>query len=218
MVISMRAAVRHSLPGLVVILLFLFIGSPCAMAAEAGERSVAKVPLEEYPIYDRVITSKFLASASDLVVIERDTVTTLVPGEQDVPVAVMLRDRQVFEDRLPAALLADFLAKLKQPSRLESRFTLDAPYRFLSPGGLEQPEVSRFVLPVSGTRSVGSPVGILSLSRVGFTAREDQALVYVGQDRDDGSGTGLLVWLFRQGTLWLIRDTEVLWVARPLEP
>jgi hypothetical protein len=51
----------------------------------------------------------------------------------------------------------------------------------------------------------------LAFSRVGRTLRNDQALLYVEQNRPDGTGAGLLVWFRRQGLAWAIFDTEVLW-------
>jgi len=54
----------------------------------------------------------------------------------------------------------------------------------------------------------------LEFSRVGFNRREDQALIYVGDNRPDGSGAGMLVLLHRRGRVWTIVNTEVLWIAR----
>ena len=54
----------------------------------------------------------------------------------------------------------------------------------------------------------------LSFSRVGFAPRREQALVYVANDRPDGSGAGFLVWLRSDDSLWHILDTEVVWSAR----
>jgi hypothetical protein len=60
-----------------------------------------------------------------------------------------------------------------------------------------------------------SPVlGRLAFSRVGRTFRNDQALLYVEQNRPDGTGAGILVWFRRQGTAWSIFDTDVLWTIR----
>ncbi|MDH4329595.1 MAG: hypothetical protein OEV77_13815, partial [Nitrospira sp.] len=57
----------------------------------------------------------------------------------------------------------------------------------------------------------------LVFSRIGYNLRHTEALVYVSNPRPDGSGAGLLVWLRRQGTVWSIWDTEVVWAVR-IEP
>jgi hypothetical protein len=53
----------------------------------------------------------------------------------------------------------------------------------------------------------------LEFSRVAFNPREDLALVYVGNYRQDGSGAGFLVLLRRRERVWEILDTEVIWTA-----
>ena len=85
------------------------------------------------------------------------------------------------------------------------------------------PEVSLAPIPVVHRRSIQdqgsrSTIGLLRFSRVGFTRREVQALVYVEEERLDGTGGGFLVWMYRRGKVWTIADTEVLWMARPDEP
>jgi hypothetical protein len=54
----------------------------------------------------------------------------------------------------------------------------------------------------------------LAFSRVGFSPRRDQALVYVANDRPDGSGAGFLIWLEARASAWQILDTELVWTAQ----
>jgi hypothetical protein len=180
------------------------------------------VPEEEYPVYDAVIQSTFLTSATRLVLIERLTVTRTAEAERPYLSRDYLQEHEVFGGRLPPDLLDDFLWKLKTPSRLEARFGFGVPYRFFSDGQPEGPEVWLAPIPVvRRPRQVEAPlatVGLLRFSRVGFTPREDQALVYVEEDRADGTGGGVLVWLGRYGRAWSVIETEVLWVARTDEP
>jgi len=65
------------------------------------------------------------------------------------------------------------------------------------------------------TQAAPATVGILGFSRAGFNVKGDQALVYVGDNREDGTGAGFLLWLSRRGQAWEIADTDVLWIARP---
>lgn len=193
--------------------------SAVAAAAEAPPVKPQPVPAEEYPVYDRVVQEKFLSSRVTLVVVNRLTVTRLIPDGQPVGLA-FFEDRQFFGGALPRDLIADFLGKSRTPSRLEARFNFGVPVRFVSDDMLEGAEV--YLAPIPAGRAHPLPaqvppttVGILEFSRVGFTPRGDQALMYVGDDRTDGSGAGFLVWLRRRAQAWDILDTEVLWVASP---
>ncbi len=55
----------------------------------------------------------------------------------------------------------------------------------------------------------------LAFSRVAWTLKEDQALVYVANERPDGTGAGFFYWLRRQGRDWNLLDTDVIWLAHP---
>lgn len=180
------------------------------------------VPTEEYPIYDRVVQAKFLTSQATLVIVNRLTVTSLIPNGQPVSRA-FFEEKQFFGGALSRDLVADFLVKSTRPWRLEARFKFGVPVRFVSGDELEGTEVFLAPIParLPGEQHAQVPpttVGILEFSRVGFSPRGDHALVYVGDDRADGSGAGFLVWLRRLAQGWEILDTETLWVARPDAP
>jgi hypothetical protein len=182
--------------------------------AEGVEAPPPAVPLEEYPLFDVIVESKFLTSQTELVIIERRTATRLTPDDEDPPTEALFEERQIFGGRLPRRLVSDFLFKMQRPSRLEGRFAFRAKVRFSSNGVLEEPELSRFVRPAHLAQAAPSTIGVLSFSRVGFTPREDQALVYVAEERPDGTGAGMMVRLHRRGTAWTVGETDVLWVAR----
>ena len=217
MQIAARASVVFSL------VLTVAVGWPLAAdaAARADKRPPA-VPAEEYPFYDLVVESKYLAPGTTLVLIERMTVTRLEKEERTYLSEEFFEEQDVFGGRLPGTLLHDFFVKLRTPARLEARFHFGVEYRFFSNGVPEEPEVSLAPIPVaSGPRrrqEVPRTIGVLRCSRVGFTPRDDQALVYVDAERPDGTGGGLLVWFHRRGKVWTIADTEVLWMARTDEP
>jgi hypothetical protein len=192
-------------------------------AAEPVETRPAPVTSEEYPLYDLIVRDKFLTSRTTLVVIERLTVARTKKGERDYLSRESLEEQEIFDNRLPPVLLDDFLSKLRAPSRLDGKFDFGVPYRFTKDGVPEEPEVSLAPIPVVHRRFIQdqgsrSTIGLLRFSRVGLTRREDQALVYVEEERLDGTGGGFLVWMYRRGKVWTIADTEVLWMARPDEP
>jgi hypothetical protein len=204
------------------------------LLAEQSGVKPESVPAEEYAIYDRVVQEKFLTSQTKLVLIAGWTVTRLGPEWPPTDQA-LFDESSFFEGRLPPDLVRDFITKNRRPSRLEGRFNFGVRYRFAS-GQAEEPEVSLAPIPAAGpftnlqsalalsagptlsaglTLSAGPTIGILGFSRTGFTRRADQALVYVGDDREDGTGAGFLLWLYKRGQVWEIADTEVLWIAQP---
>ena len=217
----MRIAARAG----VVLSIMLIASMGWAVTADAAERVAKKlppVPAEEYPIYDLVVRSKYLVSGTTLVLIERLTVAQDEQDERAFLSREFFEEQNVFGGQLPDALLDDFFFKLKEPSRVESKFGFGVQYRFFSRGVPEEPEVSLAPVPAArlprSVQDAPKTIGVLQFSRVGFTPREDQALVYVEENRPDGAGGGLLVRLHRRGKVWTITDTEVLWVAGTDEP
>ncbi|TAJ08554.1 MAG: hypothetical protein EPO61_10730 [Nitrospirae bacterium] len=195
----------------------LLVASGESLSADRPTLKPEPVPAEEYPIYDRVIGTKFLTSQTERVLIGRLTATRLGPGEQDIPSQAYFQERPPFEGGLESELVTDFILKNSRPARLEDKFNIGVPYRFVSEEGVEEPEVSLAPIPASfleRTQEAPPTVGILTFSRVGFSPRRDRALVYVEDDRQDGSGSGLLMLLRRSEPNWEFLGTEVLWVAR----
>ena len=188
------------------------------ISREGGTR----VPPEEYPVFDRIVESKFLTSATRVVVVERLTVTQLHPEVAEPPTHEWFTEVRPFAGRLRPDVVKDFVAKNQQPFRLEGRFQLPVAVRFVTRDGLAEPEVRNSpeaTIERAGPVEVapdGAPpiVNRLAFSRVAFNLRGTEALVYVSNERPDGTGAGFLLWLRRNGTQWAIAETEVLWVAR----
>lgn len=196
----------------------LLVGVALALSAAAPEPGTPDpVPPQDYPIYDRVISQKFLTSQTRLVLIRRDTVSQLLPGAPPADLT-FFRDSAFFEGRLGEDLIRDFVLKAARPYRLEGRFNFGLPYRLVSGEEPQGPEVSLAPLPVSPALSPPSTVGVLEFSRVAFGAKGDRALVYVADNRPDGSGAGFLALLDLSDGRWTVVDTEVLWVARSGPP
>ena len=187
-------------------------------AANLNQSNAPAVPREDYPVYDRVVQSKFLTSGTTLVIIERMTTTQLIPESPVLPTVAFFEERAFFDSRLPRDLILDFLFKNQMPSRLGVLFGFGVPYRFISTDGEPESEATLRGLPwrrpVNLVQDADS-IDRLAFSRVGFSSRQDQALVYVANERPDGTGAGFLVWLRTQGPRWEILDTEVVWTARP---
>lgn len=193
-----------------------------ARSAEPPAESPAPVPLEDYPLYDLVVDEKFLTPETKLLLLERETLTRLHP-EQPGPVRPeTFQEYEIFDGRLPADLVRDFVFKNQTPSRLEGQFGFGVRYRFVSGHGTEQQETSLPPVPVSGPQLLQEPpleeppavIDRLSFSRVAYSFGHEHAFVYVEYNRPDGSGAGFAVWLRSSGSRWGIFDSELVWAAR----
>lgn len=219
---SFMRAVLRTVVGSLVVLVGLsgqgYVGST-GISREGG----TLVPAEEYPVFDRVVESKFLTSATRVVVVERLTVTQLHPGVDQPPTREWFDEVGPFAGHLKPEMVLDFIAKNQQPSRLEGRFQLPATVRFVTREGQAEPEVKVSPAPTIGRawpvefapEGPAPTVNRLAFSRVAFNLRGDEALVYVSNERPNGTGAGFLLWLQRRGTDWTLLETEVLWVAHP---
>ena len=109
--------------------------------AESDQKADA-IPAEDYALYDQVVTSKFLTSATRLVVIERMTRLRLSPDEEGPTTIEAIREQEYFDGGLPPDLIREFREVNRQASRLEGRFHFGVGYRFATGDRIEEPEVS----------------------------------------------------------------------------
>lgn len=205
---------------MIVCCVVLFPSGASSAGAVPQEEQPQPVPVEEYSIYDRVISEKFLTSRTRMVIIQRLTATRVVPGSEEPPDRMFFHQNDFFGSALEANLITDFLYKTRRSWRLESRFGFGVSYAFAADNQAQDLEVSLAPVPTQDApppRRGGPPptIGVLEFSRVAFNRPESQALLYVGIDRPDRTGAGFLFWLHRRGREWLIVDSEVVWVARP---
>ena len=203
---------------IVVLFMDILLSLPEAVA-ESGQKTDV-VPVEDYALYDQVVTSKFLTSATQLVVIERETQYRLSPDQEGPATIEAFQEQDYFDGELPEDLIREFISVNRQASRLEGRFHFAVGYRFATEGKLEEPEVSLArPFTVHRARPIQAPsiLDRLAFSRVARTLRNDHALLYVEVLRPDGTGAGFLVWCRRQGRSWTLFDTEVVWIIQAQE-
>jgi len=201
------------------VIVVLCAGLSPSMTCAGEKQSVAAViSADDYALYDQTIKNTFLTSHTRLVVIERMTVTRLLPDQTEPTTLGFFHDRNYFMGRLPPDLVLDFVGANREAGRLESRFQFGVRYRFVSADSIEDSEAA-VAWPVKTGRIVPvqapSILDRLAFSRVGRTFRNDQALLYVENSRSDGTGAGFLVWFRKQARIWAIHDTEVVWTVRP---
>ena len=189
-----------------------------------GHDASVRVPTEDYPLYDLIVDEKFLTPDTQLVVLERSTVTRLHPEQQGPLRLETFQEYDVFDGRLPPDLMRDFLFKNQTPAKLEKQFGFGVRYRFISEEGGEQQETSLAPVPVFSVPFAiqevppDEPPAIidrLAFSRVGYTFGGDQALIYVEYNRPDGTGAGFAVWLNQADKRWGILESELVWAVRP---
>ena len=192
-----------------------FMGTSGAVAGSDQKADVLST--EDYALYDQVVASKFLTSATQLVVIERMTRLRLSPDQEGPTTARAFQEQDYFDGELPEDLIQDFISINRQVSRLEGRFHFAAGYQFATEGRLEDPEVSiarPVTIPGSTPVHALSILDRLAFSRVARSLRNDHALLYVETVRPDGTGAGFLMWCRRQGQRWALFDTEVMWTIQ----
>lgn len=201
----------------------LLLGALCMSAPIGAAEPLHPIPTADYRVYDAVLESKFLTSQTTLVLIQSMTLIRFLP-EQEGPATLAWFTRQGFlGGRLDQGLVSDFLIKNATPVKLEKAFDFGVRYRLISPDGQEEPEVSLAPIPARRTfpwqaQTAPATIGVLGFSRVGYSTRGDQALVYVAVNRADQTGAGFLILLHRDRGDWRPVDTEVLWTVRPDEP
>jgi hypothetical protein len=195
----------------------LWLPGPSAPAAAERSENPEAVGPEEYDIYNRIVESKFLTAETSMVFIRELTATRL--GPSGLPFSgEWFEDNRLFDGGVPGPLLADFLFKTREPSRLAARFDFGVRYRLIPRDEGQHERVS--LPPHARTRPIQlfSGTMVLEFSRVAFTPKEDLGLVYVGNERPDGTGAGMLVLLKRSGRDWAFVDTEIVWTLRDSEP
>lgn len=183
---------------------------------ESGQ-AAASMSQEDYSLYDRVIEDKFLTAQIQLVLLERMTVSRLVPDLAESMSLDFLQQQGYFDGMLPQELVRDFVGGNQTPVPLEPKFRFGVRYRFVSDETTEDPEAGAAVPVLSNPARPAQATSVLdrlAFSCVGRTLKNDQALVYVENVRPDGTGAGFLVWYRRQGQEWKLFDTEVVWTMR----
>jgi hypothetical protein len=125
---------------LVALFMSVFIDAPGALAESA--QPAEAIPAEDYALYDLVMTSKFLTSATQLIIIERMTSLRLSPNQEGPTTIEAFQEQEYFEGELSADLIREFVFVNRQPSRLERQFHVGVAYRFTTGNHIEEPEVS----------------------------------------------------------------------------
>ena len=183
------------------IAVLLLAASPMAASQPGSEPDS-----EEYAIYSLVLNELKMINESYIVVNDH----TIADRKPFTPIKERLQsaNRQV-RGGLPQQIRNDFETKNQNRYRLEDRFDLSVKKVFLS-----QAEIDKLVLPEWIDFLKKYPAhGLIELSRVGFNASRDRALVYVGSQGGPKSGAGFMVLLSKKSGHWVIDQKVFAWLS-----
>ena len=164
----------------------------------------------EFAVYRAVIEELFATRQLETLVVMDTTTAGL---SVDDPSAPDIKNLKSSVPEVDQALIDSFAARNAQPSPLENRFNLEVPVVLLS-----QAELDDF-FGKSGAgweafyQTYPQSQGVLTLSRVGFNARGDKALVYAGNMAYSLAGAGYALVLGWEDGQWQVLNQVMLWIS-----
>lgn len=180
-------------------------------AADSPSEAVAPaIAPEEYAVYQTLIKSLYLLEGVEQIVISDHTA---IGPSQDASLQEQAEYiRTSMGHSLEPATLEDYIAANGRDYKLENSFLLDAPVVLLT-----QSEFAEIFADENGWErfyeSYPESQGIMTLSRAGFNADRDQALVYAGNQRDYLAGRGNIILLAKRGGEWEIDQVILAWIS-----
>lgn len=176
----------------------------------SSKATPASVVTEEYAVYETVIESIYVTEGIKLIVIMDHTTTGVSAGQSlDTEMEYL---KKSLGAAIESATLNDYETRNEQTQELDRRFSLDAQYVLISESEVTEIFESGDDWSQFYATYPNSP-GIVALSRVGFNAEMNQALVYVEDHAAYGSAQGLYVFLTKQEKGWVIQRMIVAWVS-----
>jgi hypothetical protein len=184
--------------------------------AQTGGKTPVQNP-EEYSVYSDLLNSQYKSDKLQQFVINSETV-----GKTKQPFIGLRAGFTPTGAKRPDAdpgTMSDFDANNDKSIFLERRFDLKAPYVLVTSDELH----AIFGPDASGHYDMGGwtgfykqyprAVGILGLSRVGFSSKKDQALAYVEIQHNLLGGSGRFFVLSRGDKAWEVQKQVVIWLS-----
>lgn len=173
---------------------------------------------EEYIVYDAVIKRIYVENVPkdkriDLLVIQERTILQ-EKAIQRLSEGFVLLSKDV--PSLDKATLDNLEARNREPQSLSSLFNIPMNYTIVgteelknSFGGISDPSEAwkRFY------RRYPYSSGLISLSRVGFNEKKNQALVFLERSCGPECADGRIVILSKENDGWVVRKVLMLWVV-----
>ena len=191
-------------------LLCLLTCAACFPLFAPADRGVTE---EEYAVYSALVVdarSYLLGTALQPLVIRNRTGLDVHSGEME---SVLARVQSSLPGVTPA-LLRDFQRRNARPHALESKLQVSFLYFLISEQ--EEADITR----VQGGPDCRRPFeerypnaqGIITLSRAGFNAQPDLALVYIGSALCK-DGAGYFVLMGKENGSWRVLEKVLTWIA-----
>jgi hypothetical protein len=186
---------------LVAISLLLLVGCEEKAQQVGGEA-------EEYAVYSALINQEYAGPDIERIVIRDHTGVSAHPSLQEE----LARVSKQMRDGPDSAMVADFSTKNAQEHPLTNSFQAKVPCVLIS-----QQELEAIFRGRGGWdefyKWYPKSQGEMTLSRVGFNAKRDRALVYVGNQSHWLAGAGYYALLEKENGVWRVRDKVLVWVS-----
>ena len=110
--------------------------------------------------------------------------------------------------------VSDFIFKNANPYPLQDFFDLDYPVVLISNEEIEELfQLGTFEGWRNFYEKYPGSQGIMELSRVGFNAEMDQAIVYMGNQQGSLSGSGNVYYLIKVNGEWVVQYVDPAWIS-----
>jgi hypothetical protein len=164
---------------------------------------------EEYALYDVLLERCCICAGVQRIVIQDRTSVSYLHLEEE-------RMRDYLKDSFPEAgaeLFADFFSRNEASVSLVRNFDVEVPVILIS-----KEEITKF-FGAGGDgwngfhQAYPGAQGILQLSRVGFNAAVNQALIYAGNQSDDLAGAGYVYLMEKRDGIWSMENSIMVWIS-----
>jgi len=190
------------------IVLAILLAACTATPTARPTPSAVDIDAEEQAVYAALIQAMYPA---ELYVIMEYTATDVIGLSEDIDSTLA----QVSENMngLSQEVIKNFKTRNDRSYPLRDDMLLGFEYVLLS----QEERNELFAINQNGwemfyNRYPDSP-GIITLSRVGFNARLDEALVYIGNQSHWMAGAGYYVLLKKENGLWVIKQQVLVWIS-----
>lgn len=163
----------------------------------------------EYAVYRTLIESWYLHQETRLVVIQDHEDLELWGENLD---HILLSVKKTLPE-VTEEILDDFKAKNRQLLPVKPLFALSVACVLISTQDIND------IFRADGEgwdgfyRRYPGSQGVITLSRVGFNGKRDQALVYIGSQSHWRSGSGHYVFLIEQDGVWRVHSDTLTWIS-----
>jgi hypothetical protein len=174
--------------------------APCPSDAAANEYSVYSAAIEEFSRGRDARTVVISDRTEDL------SDPRGVTGE-------WVRRCEALVPETEESMVTSFRGRNGQPLELTRSFTLRGDYVLASPADLKSIPSDRMRLEGMGAKYPDA-FGVVGLSRVGFNAGMNKAVVYISRGHCGlGCGEGACMFLVREDCEWKVKDKGGVWVS-----